>query len=388
LGTIFATPNVGTEAGGSDMGHDRGKRLITRRALLRGAGALGLGAAAAPMTARAQAPMIGRGVTLTVSTWGGVTQDGVKAYVQPEFEKRTGATLAYDIGGQGARYNKLLAQRANPPADVFFSTDEAVVAGHRAGVLTPAARKSLSNLFQLHDWAQSVKEGATETTVPGVPYTLIAYLLAYNPDAVKDKPTSWADMWRPEFRDKFAFASPVHTQMPAFVILASELAGGSAANVDPGFKKLAELRPSKLTVFWTDWAPLNKSGDVTLATEFDYYLEAMKNQKYPIDYAIPKEKGFGASEYVCIVKGTKNQELAEEFLNQMLAAKAQRAFAVETHQGPISTKVELSAAEQARCACGARVDQLRFFDPAVFANNRAAWTERLNTEVVPNWRTR
>ena len=82
-------------------------------------------------------------------------------------------------------------------------------------------------------------------------------------------------------------------------------------------------------------------------------LEAMKNQKYPIEYVIPKEKGFGASEYVCVVKGTKNQELAEEFLNQMIATKAQRAFAVETHQGPISTKVELSAAEQARCACGA-----------------------------------
>ena len=109
--------------------------------------------------------------------------------------------------------------------------------------------------------------------------------------------------------------------MPAFVIVAAELAGGSAAIPDAGFKKLAELRPAKLTVFWTDWAPLNKSGDVTLGTEFDYYLEAMKNQKYPINYVIPKEKGFGASEYVSIVKGTKNQELAEEFLNQMIEAE-------------------------------------------------------------------
>ena len=58
-------------------------------------------------------------------------------------------------------------------------------------------------------------------------------------------------------------------------------------------------------MFWTDWAPLNKSGDVTLATEFDYYLEAMKNQKYPISYVIPKEKGFGTSEYVSIVPAPK-----------------------------------------------------------------------------------
>ena len=99
---------------------------------------------------------------------------------------------------------------------------------------------------------------------------------------------------------------------------------------------------------------------------------------------IPKEKGFGAAEYVSIVKGTKYQELAEEFLNQMIAPKAQHAFAVETYQGPISTKVKPSPApRQARCACGARVDQLRFFDPNVFASNRAAWTERLNTEARP-----
>jgi putative spermidine/putrescine transport system substrate-binding protein len=127
---------------------------------------------------------------------------------------------------------------------------------------------------------------------------------------------------------------------------------------------------------------------VTLATEFDYYLEAMKDQKYPVEYVIPKEKGFGASEYVSIVKGNKNQELAEEFLDQMIAPQAQHAFAVHTHQGAISNKVKLSEAEAKRCACGARVDQLRFFDPTVFASNRAAWTERLNTEVVPNWRTR
>jgi putative spermidine/putrescine transport system substrate-binding protein len=361
---------------------------LDRRTTLRGLGALaGTGLLAARRPAIA-APVVARGTVLTLSTWGGITQDSIKAHVEPEFERATGAKLAYDIGGLGARYNKLLAQRANPPADVFFSTDEAIVAGRRAGILTDAARRNIPNYADVAEWAKTVKPEGGAELLPGVPYTLIAYVLAFNPDVVKQPVTSWADLWRPEFAGKLAFASPVHSMMPAFVIVAAEMAGGSARNPDAGFKKLAELRPAKLTVFWTDWAPLNKSGDVTLATEFDYYLEAMKNQKYPIDYVVPQEKGFGASEYVSIVKGTKNQELAEEFLNQMIATKAQHAFAVDTYQGAISTKVELTKAEQARCACGARVDQLRFFDPVVFADNRPAWTERLNTEVVPNWRTR
>jgi putative spermidine/putrescine transport system substrate-binding protein len=355
---------------------------LSRRDLLRGAGALGL-AASAPA-----APAIAQGTIVTVSTWGGITQDGIKAHVQPEFEKRTGATLAYDIGGQGVRYNKLLAQRNSPSMDVFFGSDEAIVAGHRAGVLAPARRKSLANLSEVYGWAHTIKEPVPDGTLASVPYTLIAYVLAYNPELVKDRPTSWADMWRPEFRDKLAFASPVHTQMPGLIIMAAELAGGSATNIDPGFKKLAELRPSKLTVFWTDWAPLDKTGDVTLATDIDYYLEAMKDQKYPIDYVIPKEKGLAAINCVAIVKGTKNQELGEEFLDLMISAKAQTAFADDMHAGTINQTVQLGAATQARCACGARIDQLRLFDPAMFADNRPAWTERLNTEVVPNWRAR
>jgi putative spermidine/putrescine transport system substrate-binding protein len=333
-------------------------------------------------------PALAQTRTLTVSTWGGVTEEGLKAYVQPEFERLTGARLAYDIGGQGARYNKLLAQRANPPADVFFSTDEAVVAGQKAGVLTTASRKNVPNIADVEDWAMSVKAGNTAETIPGAPYTLIAYLLGYNPEKVKEPVTSWADMWRPEFRGKLAFASPVHSQMPAFVIMAAEMAGGSIDNVDPGFKKLAELKPNKLTVFWTDWAPLNKSGDVTMGTEFDYYLEAMKDQKYPIEYVIPKEKGLGVPEYVSVVKGTKNQELAEVFLNLMLDPKVQASFAASTYSGTTNRKAELPEAVRSRCACGARVDQLRFFDPEFIAARRALWTERMNLEVVPNWQAR
>ena len=363
---------------------------ISRRQLLRWAGAIGLTAASSPLVARralaSPAPTNGNGSTLRVSTWGGVTQDSIKSYVQPEFERLTGATIVYDIGGQGARFNKLLAQRVNPPADIFFSTDETVVAGYRAGVLTPARRSNIPNLAHLEDWSQTVKNLSTESAVPGIPYTLIAYALAYNPGSVKQKPTSWADMWRPEFRGKLAFVSPLHSQMPAFVIVAAELAGGNVSNVDPGFKKLAELKPAKLTVFWTDWASLDKTGDVTLATEFDYYLETMMNEKYPVEYVIPKEKGFASLEYASIVKGTRNPEIAETFLNLLIDAKVQAAFALNTYQGPVNKTVKLTDAQMARCACGARVHELRFFDPALFVEKRPLWVERMNTEVVPNWR--
>ncbi len=138
--------------------------------LLAGGAVLG-----ATRPARAQpAPAIGKGAaTLTVSTWGGITSDGIRDHVGPEFAKLTGARLAFDIGGQGARYNKLLAQKGNQTADVFFGTDEAVVGGLRAGVLQPTDRAAVPNAADVHDWAVTVK--APSGQLAGVPYTMISY---------------------------------------------------------------------------------------------------------------------------------------------------------------------------------------------------------------------
>jgi putative spermidine/putrescine transport system substrate-binding protein len=361
-------------------------RLLSRRSSMKMA--VSAGVLGARRSALAQ-PAIGTRTTLTISTWGGVTSDGIRDYVGPEFEKQTGAKLAFDIGGQGARYNKLLAQKGNQGADVFFGTDESVVGGLRAGVLQTADLKAVPNYTELYDWSKTVKAADPANQIAGVPYTLISYVLAYNPETVKTKPTSWGDLWQPEFRGKLAFAAPAHSQMPALVIIAAELAGGSAANVEPGFAKLAQLRPNKLTFFWTDWAPMLKTGDTNAATEFDYYLESMKAQGYPIDYVFPTEGAIGAAECAALVAGTKNREVAQAFLNLMIDAKIQETFATKTFQGPTNKRVQLADSVAAKMSYGeAKLKQIRFFDPVAWYEARPGWTERLNTEVVPEWGTR
>lgn len=359
---------------------------VTRRSVL------GLAAAAVARPVLAQPvltqPALAKGTTLTISTWGGVTSDGLRDYLAPEFEKLTGAKLAYDIGGMGARYNKLLAQKGNQSVDVFFGTDEAVVGGFRQGVLEPADLKALPNYADLHDWAKAVKAPSPDQALL-VANTLISYCLAYNPQVVKTPPASWGDLWRPEFQGKLALASPSHSMMPALVIMAAELAGGGVDNVDPGFEKLAKLRPNKLTVFWTDWAPLAKTGDATAATEFDYYLESMKAQGYPIDYVFPKEGALGSVEGGAIVAGTKNKALAEAFLNLTIDPKIQEVIAEKLYEGPTNRKVQPSASVASKMSYGEeKMKKIRFFDPVVTYENRPAWTERLTTEVVPEWKVR
>jgi len=343
-----------------------------------------------PSRARAQvaAPAIGKGQTLTVSLWGGITEDSVRRLVQPEFERQTGAKMAYDIGSQGARVNKVLAQRSTPPCDVIFTTDEAVITGYSEGVFTPVRKKNVPNLASVFDWAFTVKGYDTEDAVAAVPYTVISSVIAYNPELVKTPPTSYADFWRPELKGKISLTAPTGSSAPAFIINTAELFGGSMTNPDPAFKKLAELRPARLTLFWTDWAPLAKTGEVVMSTELDYYVEAMKTQGYPIDYVVPKERSPALSEFMSMVKGTKNPELAEAFMNLMLDPKPQEGFAVETYQGSVNKTVKMTPAVAARCACGPKVETLRFFDPKFIMSVRPEWVERMNAEVLPNWSVR
>ena len=360
---------------------------LSRRKTLKLLGAVGAGAVGLARSSLA-APPIAKGTVLTVSTWGGVTQDAIAKNAAPLFTKATGATLAFDIGAQGPRYSKLIAQRASPSADVFFGSDESLIGGLKADILIPARRNNLSNLGDVDQWALTIPSPSGPELIGGVPYGLISYVIGYNPDLVKTPITSWNDLWRPEFAGKLAYASPFHSMMPALVVTAAELVGGSATNVDTGFKKLAELRPAKLGFTWTDWAGLYKSGDVIVATEFDCYLDVMKSQDYGIQYVVPKEKGLACIDGVGIVKGRPNVDLAEYFLDVIMDKDVQIGLSRDLFQGPINNKAKLPADVASKCNCGANVEQLRFFDPAPFVVSRPAWTERMKTEVMPNWTAR
>ena len=77
----------------------------------------------------------------------------------------------------------------------------------------------------------------------------------------------------------------------------------------------------------------------------------MKNQNYPIQYVVPKEKGLACIDGVGIVKGRPNLELAEFFLDTILDAKVQAGLSQDLYQGPINGKTDLPAEIKAKCNC-------------------------------------
>ncbi len=348
----------------------------TRRSFLKtgAAGVVGAGAGsfAAPSI------VLGQTRTLTISTWGGDTEDAIKSFVLPKFEKEHKAKLVFDIGSMGARYNKIRLQKGLSTVDVFFSTDEPVYNGMRTGLFAEVNPGNIPNLADLHDWA-------TPTKGFGAGYGLITFGLAYHTGLVKNPPTSWGDLWRKDIRSKLALPALFHSLMPALLIRSAELGGGSATNLGPGLAKLSKLRPKKLSYFWTAWAPLLKSGDIHVAAEFDYYIEGMKDKGYPVGWNNPSDKGFATYQHLSIPKASKNKALAEAFVNAMLDPGVQEAVANKTYQGPTNKKVKLKPEIAKRSTYGDRLKNIRFFDGREIDKKRVAISEMLKTKVLPNW---
>ncbi|MDR7523390.1 MAG: ABC transporter substrate-binding protein [Armatimonadota bacterium] len=371
-------------------------RRKTRREFLRMAGqaalGLALGATAPAVLAkagRASQAVAAGGPTIivqsprqiVVSTWGGLTEEGLRKIVTPAFERKYRATVTYDIGGAAARYNKLRAQAANPQINIIFNVEDILVDAAERGLLAKFDPRNVPNIKDVYPWATPASLQGH-----GAAYSVLAYGLMVARGRSSLPVTSWHDLWRPEFRGRLAIASPLHSQTPQLLIVASELFGGSQTNVAPGLAALGELRPIRQSIFWTDYAAFVKSGDVIISTEFDYYVLFMQKEGYDVSWVLPLEKAFGSLQYAAIVKGAPNQELAEGYLNTLLDPEIQSRMAREIFNPPTNRLVKLDPPLSEQVVYGPRLQAVRWFDAKFINANRARWLERINTEVVPKWR--
>ncbi len=318
---------------------------------------------------------------MIISVWGGVTEEWIREHVEPLFKQvYPNVEVIYDVGGMSARYNKLLAQKGSPEIDLFISTNEALFAAIKEGLVVKVNRANIPNMEGLYDWALPAPDY-------GAAYSAIAEGLCYNPDFFGDNPpTSWNDLWRPEVQGKVSIPAIGHSQMPQFIVEAAELNGGSVGNVQPGLDYLAQLDPAAQTFFYTGWNAQFDAGDVVLAVDFDYYCNFMKDQGSNIEFVIPEEGAWGSVQHASVVTGTENQEMVEIFINILLSPEVQQSVADDALNAPASPDVQLSPEMQERLAvAGDSLAQIDWFDEKFSVEVRPGWTELMNANVAPSW---
>ena len=111
-----------------------------------------------------------------------------------------------------------------------------------AGLL---AKPDLNRLPNLKDVAPQYRTGANGF---GIGYLLWSDGLIYNTATVKSAPSSYEALWDPKYAGRLFLPPPEWAEAVDLAIIAAKLAGGSQQNIDPGFRKLAQLKDRVMTL--------------------------------------------------------------------------------------------------------------------------------------------
>lgn len=321
------------------------------------------------------AAKIGEGRTLVVGIWGGPQEELVREHVVKPFEEMTGASVELILGGSSDRFARIYAELDNPTMDVVYLGLDQTMQAAADGVIQPPNPDGVPEYNNLYPQAQA-------TGGYGVAFMSIGIM--YNTDFIDSPPTSWLDMWKPEYAGKVApFVFP-GTQGTAFLNMAARVHGGNESNIDPGFEAIKKLKPFPAILSGVDETNLGfQQGDIWMAPQIDGLVQTFKEEGGPVDFVIPKEGAPLAINSAAITMNSQNTDLAEIFINIHLGQNNQEAYAKELYYAPTNKTVQLDADLASKMPYGEEeVNQLLVLDSMTITANATEWAERWNREIL------
>lgn len=351
-----------------------GTSRISRRGLGRLALATGATLGAPAIISRPLHAQIKRGDELTVGVWGGAQERITREFCAKPLEEKYGVKINFVLGGTPDRRARAYAERGRPSFDIVYL-----------------------NIFESR---QAVKDGVTQAPTDAVPNAknlydiakLGGYGVAFNPvTIVYDKTkvtspiTSWKDLWRPELKGRIAWPSYPGAEGTAALVMAARLFGGSETDIDVGFKKIVELKPfAAIQTSQDQLYTMFDQGVCDASVEFGSITRSYAEARNPkIEIANPAEGQVVAMNVACITVGTKNQKLAEEWIDLHLSQPCQLAYAKTIYYSPTIKTLDVPDDMKPKLILGeAQVKTLVDLDWDLIIKNQSAWAQRFNREIA------
>lgn len=379
-------------------------RTISRRGLLRGAGAAGLaaagglwlpgarGAAAAPAWSGAWAARQEE-VNLTMFVWVGGNQGVVPREVIADY-MRDNPNVKIELyeGTNAETYPKIVASRKITPDKPlinfgFFNID-ATVKGDADDVWDSLNPENVPNLRDIFDAYRRPSDR-------GVGWGLSGVGLIYNKDNVTDPPKSWMDFWDPRFKGKLALSNTAF-YINGLCTTARFMPGGKGESDPDSIERAAKFigeqaKNGQISVFFDSNEQLKQPltrGEAWLSGWFKalaYIWEV--EEKAPFGFSVPTEGMIAFPLLFQVVKGcTPNQKLhAERIINEMLSTQRLGRYCNLTTSIPTSKTVTLDERFANDPAFSKeKVEQAIQLDWATIGTKSNDWKDLWDAEVKAN----
>lgn len=318
--------------------------------------------------------------TLNINSFGGSFQSAVEKTVVKPFESKYGATVNVTTALSSDALTQLKASNKGTPAlDVAYMDLAPIYQAISSGLLQKFDRSKLPALSDMYSLAVD-KNGywiAELVAMTGI---------AYNTDKIKTPPTSWQDLWNPEYSGHVAISDISGTCGYQFLVEAAKLNGGSETNIDPGFTALKKLKPHLASIYKTpdEAVQLLTSGEAWLGVAYSDRTSAAKASGAPIAFAQPKEGAIAVLSCMTIPAGTQRATLAHQLMNEQISTKVNQNFVTAVAEGPTNSKVKLSKSflDANYVPYGVQtINSLINYDYSVIARQLSDWTTRFGTDI-------
>ena len=250
--------------------------------------------------------------TLHYYTW----SDYVSEDVLREFERREGVDIVVDTFSSN---EELLAklQSGATGYDVAVPSDFMVSIMMRLGLLAELNPDRISNAARLERHLAALPFDPAHRY--SVPYLWGTVGIGYDAAVIPDPPESWDILWDARYRGRISMLNDQREVIGA----ALRSMGESLNSVDPSAierakAKLIRQKPLVKTYTSDTYDQLLASGEVVLAHGWGGAVARAAVERPTIRFTVPKEGGTIWADCLVVLKGTRQQDLAERFINYLL----------------------------------------------------------------------
>jgi putative spermidine/putrescine transport system substrate-binding protein len=316
---------------------------------------------------------------LVFATFTGSWEVAHKDVLVPAFRKANGnAQIVLDPMLSMDQIAKVRASAGNPSIDVMLHDPGPALLAIDQGLVEPYPVAKSAYYADLIPAAQVPMGPAPFFQVVG---------LTYNPETVKTPPTSWADLWKPEFKGKVGITNLNSTLGTGFMVEIAKMHGGSESNIEPAFAQIAELKPSLAAVASNPGAlaSLFQQGQIDISPGNFNAIQILKAQGVPVEFVAPKEGAIAFKTTMHITKGSPNAELAFKLIEAALSPAVQTQL-MESPYLIVPTNSKVAMKGEIAKVLARDPDELMkkfvFQDWKTINQGRAAWIDRFNREIA------
>jgi putative spermidine/putrescine transport system substrate-binding protein len=323
-----------------------------------------------------QTPAQAQEKTLTISVYA-LAQDEYKQIVYDPFQKICGCKLVVETGNSVERLAKMEANKANPVVDLAAVSMADALAASRAGLIDKIDASKLASFDKLYDIAKDPNADGMS-----VGYTFYATSIAYRSDKMKIE--SWADLLKPEYASHIAWPNVTTNQGPPALYMLGQALGKDTPDLKGAIEAVGDKKDDIVTFYEksSQLVQLMKQEEIWAAPIGRFTWAPFTKLDLPVAWAMPKEGQTGGMNVMIVAKGSKNRELALQFMDFWLSTDVQTKLAEKLIDSPANKEVKLSDEIAGNLTYGEETTKsLKLIPSAVALDNRAGWVKTWNETV-------